>query len=59
VFRLAKSDHLLPRAVAMVSEMAKARQAYEGFLALWKDADAELPALPSLIAAKKEFKKPR
>jgi hypothetical protein len=33
---------------------AKARQSYQDFLALWKDADVDLPAL---IEAKKEYEK--
>jgi eukaryotic-like serine/threonine-protein kinase len=33
------------RAYALIGDRAKARQAYESFLALWKDADADLPIL--------------
>ncbi len=46
----------LARAAMANGDPAKARQAYEGFLALWKDADADLPAL---VEAKKQFEKLR
>ena len=39
----------LGRAYAMQGDTAKARAAYQDFLALWKDADADIPVL---IAAK-------
>jgi eukaryotic-like serine/threonine-protein kinase len=42
------------RAYAMQGDTAKARAAYQGFLALWKDAD---PDIPVLVAAKKEYAK--
>jgi len=35
-------------------DTTKARKSYQDFLALWKDADADLPAL---IEAKKEYEK--
>ena len=35
-------------------DTAKARKSYQDFLALWKDADADLPVL---MAAKKEYEK--
>src|SRR5262249_27718473 len=44
----------LARASAMTGDPSKARQSYQDFLALWKDADLNLPAL---IEAKKEFEK--
>ncbi len=44
----------LARATAMNGDAAKARQAYQDFFALWKDAD---PDLAVLIAAKKEYEK--
>ena len=44
----------LARAYAMQGDSAKARTAYQDFLALWKDAD---PEIPILIAAKSEYAK--
>jgi tetratricopeptide (TPR) repeat protein len=44
----------LARAYAMQDDTAKARVAYQDFLALWKDAD---PDIPILIAAKAEYAK--
>jgi eukaryotic-like serine/threonine-protein kinase len=44
----------LARAYAMEGDIAKAREAYQGFLASWKDAD---PELPLLTAAKSEYAK--
>ena len=44
----------LARAAAMNGDTAKARQTYQDFFTLWKDADADLPAL---IEAKKEYEK--
>jgi tetratricopeptide (TPR) repeat protein len=44
----------LARAYAMQGDTAKARAAYQDFLALWKDAD---PDVPILIAAKAEYAK--
>jgi eukaryotic-like serine/threonine-protein kinase len=44
----------LARAYAMQGDTAKARPAYQDFLALWKDAD---PDIPILIAAKAEYAK--
>ena len=44
----------LARAYAMQGETAKARAAYQDFLTLWKDADADVPVL---IAAKAEYAK--
>src|ERR1700675_235212 len=44
----------LARAYGMRSDTAKARAAYQDFLALWKDAD---PGIPILIAAKAEYAK--
>ena len=42
------------RAYAMQGDIAKARAAYQDFLALWKDAD---PDIPILVAAKSEYAK--
>jgi hypothetical protein len=44
----------LGRAWAMAGDRAKARAAYEDFLALWKDAD---PDVPLLAQAKAEYAK--
>jgi eukaryotic-like serine/threonine-protein kinase len=35
----------LARAYALDGDTAKARDAYDTFLTLWKDADADLPVL--------------
>ena len=40
------------RAAMLQGDTEKARQSYQDFLALWKDADADLPIL---IAEKKEY----
>ena len=42
------------RAYAMQGDTAKARAAYQDFLTLWKDADADIPVL---VAAKSEYAK--
>ncbi|MGB6390916.1 MAG: protein kinase, partial [Candidatus Acidiferrales bacterium] len=44
----------LARAYALQGDTAKARTAYQDFLALWKDAD---PGVPILVAAKSEYAK--
>ena len=44
----------LARAYALQGDTAKARAAYNDFLTLWKDADADIPVL---IAAKSEYAK--
>jgi eukaryotic-like serine/threonine-protein kinase len=44
----------LGRAYMMAGDTAKARTAYQDFLALWKDAD---PDIPILIAPKDEYAK--
>jgi tetratricopeptide (TPR) repeat protein len=44
----------LARAYALQGDTAKSRAAYQDFLALWKDAD---PDIPVLIAAKSEYAK--
>jgi Tfp pilus assembly protein PilF len=44
----------LARAYAMEGDKSKARTAYQDFLALWKDAD---PDLPLLATAKAEYAK--
>ncbi len=44
----------LARAYALQGEAAKARLAYQDFLAIWKDAD---PDLPVLVQAKAEYAK--
>jgi serine/threonine protein kinase/tetratricopeptide (TPR) repeat protein len=46
----------LGRAYAMAGDAAKAKAAYEDFLALWKDAD---PDIPILKEAKSEYAKPQ
>jgi tetratricopeptide (TPR) repeat protein len=40
----------LGRALALSGDKAKARAAYEAFLALWKDADRDIPILKSAKA---------
>jgi eukaryotic-like serine/threonine-protein kinase len=42
----------LGRAAAMAGDTARARKAYQDFLALWKDAD---PGTPILVDARKEY----
>jgi hypothetical protein len=44
----------LGRAYVLHGDTAKARGAYQDFLALWKEAD---PNIPFLIAAKAEYAK--
>ena len=44
----------LARAAALQGDVAKAHTAYQDFLALWKDADADIPIS---IEAKKEYEK--
>ena len=44
----------LARASAMQGDTAQARQSYQDFFTLWKDAD---PDIPILIEAKREFEK--
>jgi predicted Zn-dependent protease len=44
----------LARAASLTGEVAKSRKAYQDFLALWKDADADLPIL---LEAKKEYER--
>jgi tetratricopeptide (TPR) repeat protein len=44
----------LARATALSGDTKKARQAYQDFLALWKDADAEIPILQE---ARREYEK--
>jgi len=44
----------LARASAMQGDSAQARQSYQDFFTLWKDADQDLPIL---IEAKREFDK--
>ena len=52
---LAPLAHLqLGRAYAMQGDTAKARRAYQDFLTLWKDADADIPILKQ---AKAEYAK--
>ena len=46
------AHHGLARAAAMTGDAATARKAYQDFLAIWKDAD---PDLPLLIEAKQEY----
>jgi tetratricopeptide (TPR) repeat protein len=42
----------LARALILTGDLAGARKEYQDFLAIWKDADADLPIL---IEAKKEY----
>jgi eukaryotic-like serine/threonine-protein kinase len=44
----------LARAAALTGDVSKSRKAYQDFLALWKDADSDLPILQ---AAKQEYEK--
>jgi hypothetical protein len=44
----------LGRAAATAGDSAKSRRAYQDFLALWKDAD---PDVPVLVQAKTEYTK--
>jgi eukaryotic-like serine/threonine-protein kinase len=54
-FPLGALAHLgLGRAYAMTGDSAKAKTAYQDFLALWKDAD---PDIPILKEAKAEYAK--
>jgi eukaryotic-like serine/threonine-protein kinase len=54
-FPLGALAHLgLGRAYALQGDTAKARTAYQDFLALWKDAD---PDVPPLVQAKAEYSK--
>jgi hypothetical protein len=46
----------LGRAYALQGETAKARAAYQDFLAFWKDADPDIPVLKQ---AKEEYAKLR
>ena len=40
----------LGRASVMTGDTAKARAAYQDFLALWKDADSDIPMLKEAMA---------
>jgi tetratricopeptide (TPR) repeat protein len=54
-FPIGALAHLgLARAYVLQGDTAKARAAYQDFLALWKDADTDIPVL---IAAKAEYAK--
>ena len=54
-FVLSALAHLgLARAYALQGDTVKARAAYQDFLTLWKDADADIPVF---IAAKAEYAK--
>ncbi|MFN2393964.1 MAG: tol-pal system YbgF family protein, partial [Pyrinomonadaceae bacterium] len=44
----------LARAAALTGDTARARQAYQDFFALWKDAD---PDVPLLQEARQEYEK--
>ena len=44
----------LARAAALTGDIARSRGAYQDFLALWKDAD---PDVPVLIEARAEYAK--
>jgi len=54
LYPLALAHLGLAHATTLTGETAKSRKAYQDFLALWKDADADLPIL---IEAKKEYEK--
>ena len=41
----ALSELGMARGLALAGDTAKARKAYEDFLALWKNADKEIPVL--------------
>ena len=48
-------SHLgLARAYAILRDPSKAKRSYENFLAIWKDAD---PDIPVLVQAKAEYAK--
>ena len=47
-------DGRIVHTYAMQGDTAKAKAAYQDFLTLWKDADADIPIL---IAAKAEYSK--
>ena len=54
-FPLGALAHLgLARAHFLQGDTAKARAAYQDFLTLWRDADADIPVL---VAAKAEYAK--
>jgi hypothetical protein len=42
----------LARSAARAGDIARAKQAYEAFFTLWKDADSDVPLL---VAARKEY----
>ena len=44
----------LARAAALMGDVSKSRKAYQDFLAIWKDADSDLPVLQE---AKQEYEK--
>jgi len=44
----------LARAATLTGDLSKSRKAYQDFLALWKDADSDLPVLQE---AKQEYEK--
>ncbi len=50
----AEAQLYLGRAWSLTGDMAKARREYQNFLALWKDADADIPILKE---AKAEYAK--
>ena len=45
IFFVPLSQFHLARAYALQNDSAKARTAYQDFLALWKDADPDIPIL--------------
>jgi eukaryotic-like serine/threonine-protein kinase len=51
---LSPLERLSSFAYALQGDTAKAKAAYQDFLALWKDAD---PDIPILVAAKAEYAK--
>ncbi len=51
-----QTGEALARAAALTGDTARARKAYQDFLALWKDADTDIPLLNE---AKQEYAKLR
>ena len=55
-FPLGALAHLgLGRAYALAGDKVKARRAYQDFLALWRDADADIPILKQANADYKQL----
>ncbi|HZN10201.1 MAG TPA: hypothetical protein VFC61_00900 [Blastocatellia bacterium] len=47
----------LARAAALTGDVARNRKAYQSFLELWKDADAEIPILKTVRREYESMKK--